>query len=222
MNSQETFIHQRMDNLRVRLLTMGAKTQQALEDACLAIQNRDLPRAAAVLDGDTDIDNLENEIDEASLNILARTQPVARDLRFIMAAVRMVLDLERIGDESVTIAERLMLNEHQVPSSVEKELFQLMERAREMLQKTLTAFREEDAATALAVSHYDDETAQFMVTIFQKLMTDVQEQKVAAWDSMHIILITRALDRICRRAENIAEHTYFMIQGISLKHRRTA
>lgn len=222
MHSHETFIHQLMDNLRVRLLTMGAKAQQALEDACLAIENRDFPRAAAVLDGDTDIDNLENEIDEASLNILARTQPVARDLRFIMVAVRMVLDLERIGDESVTIAERLMLNEHQVPSSVEKELFQLMERAREMLQKALTAFREEDAATALAVSRYDDETAQFMVTIFQKLMMDVQEQKVAAWDSMHIILITRALDRICRRAENIAEHTYFMVQGISLKHRRTA
>lgn len=222
MHSQENFIHQRMDNLRIRLLTMGAKTQQALEDACLAIQNRDLPRAAAVLDGDAEIDTLENEIDEAALNILARTQPVARDLRFIMTSVRMVLDLERIGDESVIIAERLMLNEHQIPSSVEKELFQLMERACKMLQQALMAFREEDAPTALAVSHYDDETAQFMVTIFQKLMTDVQEQKVSAWDSMHIILITRALDRICRRAENIAEHTYFMIEGISLKHSQRA
>lgn len=94
MAYQEHYTQQLLDNLRAKLLIMGSKTQQALDDAAIAVLNHDLPRAAAVLDGDTDIDDLENEIDEATLNILARTQPVARDLRFLMSVVRMVLDLE--------------------------------------------------------------------------------------------------------------------------------
>lgn len=115
MAYQEHYTQQLLDNLRAKLLIMGSKTQQALDDAAIAVLNHDLPRAAAVLDGDTDIDDLENEIDEATLNILARTQPVARDLRFLMSVVRMVLDLERIGDESVVVAEQVTLSDKPVP-----------------------------------------------------------------------------------------------------------
>ena len=120
MAYQEHYTQQLLDNLRAKLLIMGSKTQQALDDAAIAVLNHDLPRAAAVLDGDTDIDDLENEIDEATLNILARTQPVARDLRFLMSVVRMVLDLERIGDESVVVAEQVTLSDKPVPSIVER------------------------------------------------------------------------------------------------------
>lgn len=220
MSLQEHHTQQLLDNLRAKLLVMGTKTRQAIDDAAFALLNHDLPRAAAVLDGDTDIDDLENEIDTATLNILARTQPVARDLRFIMSVVRMVLDLERIGDESVTIAEQVTLSEKPVPSLVEKDLRALCARTAAMLGNALQAFQDADAPNALAVSRYDDETAQLMVTIFQKLMQAVGEQRMDPWDSMHIILVTRALDRICRRAENIAEHAYFMVEGVSLKHRR--
>lgn len=76
MAYQEHYTQQLLDNLRAKLLIMGSKTQQALDDAAIAVLNHDLPRAAAVLDGDTDIDDLENQIDEATLNILARTQPL--------------------------------------------------------------------------------------------------------------------------------------------------
>lgn len=122
MAYQEHYTQQLLDNLRAKLLIMGSKTQQALDDAAIAVLNHDLPRAAAVLDGDTDIDDLENQIDEATLNILARTQPVARDLRFLMSVVRMVLDLERIGDESVVVAEQVTLSDKPIPSIVEKDL----------------------------------------------------------------------------------------------------
>ncbi len=218
MPQQEYYIHQLIDNLRTKLLTMGAKAQQALDDACQSVLTRDLARASSVMDGDVDIDNLENEIDAASLNILARTQPVAKDLRFIMTAVRMVVDLERIGDESVIVAERVILSENPVANDIRNDLSQLMDRSRLMLRNALTAFRDGNTHLALSVSHYDDETAQLMVSIYNRLMEDVRAQKIDPWDSMHIILITRALDRICRRAENIAEHTYFMLEGISLKH----
>ncbi len=220
MPQQENYIHQLIDNLRTKLLTMGTRAQQALDDACQSVLTRDLARATSVMDGDVDIDNLENEIDAASLNILARTQPVARDLRFIMTAVRMVVDLERIGDEAVVVAERVMLAENPVPESICKDLSRFMERSRLMLGNALMAFRDGNAHLALSVRHYDDETAQLMVSIYNRLMEDVRDQHIDPWDSMHIILITRALDRICRRAENIAEHTYFMLEGISLKHNR--
>ena len=85
-----------------------------------------------------------------------------------------------------------------------------------MLRNSLLAFQNGDAPSALAVSRYDDETAQMMVN-----MQAVGDRTLEPWDSMHIVLITRALDRVCRRAENIAEHAYFMVEGVSLKHRRT-
>ncbi len=220
MPIQEHYTQQLLDNLRSKLLVMGSKTQQAIDDAGLAVVNHDLPRAAAVLDGDTDIDDLENQIDEATLNTLARTQPVARDLRFIMSVVRMVLDLERIGDEAVTVAEQVTLSEKPIPPMIEKDMHALCSRTSTMLRNALLAFQNSDAPSALAVSRYDDETAQLMVNIFQKLMQAVGDRTLEPWDSMHIILITRALDRICRRAENIAEHAYFMVEGVSLKHRK--
>ena len=94
-------------------------------------------------------------------------------------------------------------------------------RAKLLIMGSKTQQALDDAAIAVAVSRYDDETAQMMVNIFQKLMQAVGDRTLEPWDSMHIVLITRALDRVCRRAENIAEHAYFMVEGVSLKHRRT-
>ena len=221
MAYQEHYTQQLLDNLRAKLLIMGSKTQQALDDAAIAVLNHDLPRAAAVLDGDTDIDDLENQIDEATLNILARTQPVARDLRFLMSVVqgkRVDLGGRRIIKD---VAEQVTLSDKPIPSIVEKDLRALCTRTSAMLRNSLLAFQDGDAPSALAVSRYDDETAQMMVNIFQKLMQAVGDRTLEPWDSMHIVLITRALDRVCRRAENIAEHAYFMVEGVSLKHRRT-
>ena len=220
METKESRLEQLLDSLRTRLLIMGAQAEQALAEACNAVMSGDVPAAQAVLDGDADIDALENEIDEASFNILVRTQPVARDLRFIMSAVRMVQDLERIGDECVTIAERVVLMEQATPAPVQEDLRLLMDRSRATLAEVLRAFRDSDSKAALEVSRHDDEEAQIAVRVFQNIIDGVQNGSVQAWSSMHVVLITRALDRICRRAENIAEHTWFMVEGLSLKHKR--
>lgn len=216
---QEKYIHQPLSNLRGRLLTMAAKAQQAVDDACHAILNRDQARAHSVLDGDVEINDLENDIDNASLNILARTQPVAKDLRMIMTAVRMVVDLERIGDEAVVMAERVLLSKSALPLDIMNNLAQIMERTRKMLGDALSAFRDNNRDLAVDVRSYDEYTAQLMVDIYNRLMQHVRDQSVDPWDSVHLIIILRALDRICRRSENIAEHTYFMLEGISIKHR---
>lgn len=218
MTVQETHLHQLLDRLRTQLLIMGVKTRQALGNAVQAVHLRDEATSRTVLDGDAAIDSLENEIDEASLNILIRTQPVARDLRFIMAAVRMVLDLERIGDEAVTIAEQVLLMEGMDATSFAEDLHQLGLRSEDMLGHALEAFQNSDAELALKVSRYDEETAQLTARIFQAIMEQVQVGKMTPWASMHVIFIVRSLDRVCRRAENIAEHAYFMLEGVSLKH----
>lgn len=211
--------HQLVDVLRGRVLLMGAWARQALEEATEVMRTADTSRAQMILEGDAAIDALENEIDASALSLLIRLQPVARDLRMIMSAVRMVPDLERIGDECVTIAQQTVLNQDPLPACVIDDLVKLGECARSMLDRALVAFRRQDAHLALAVSQFNDETAQIMVRVMSTIMEEVSQQRVTPWTSMHVILISRALDRICRRTENIAEHAYFMVEGINLKHR---
>ena len=109
MRHQEQFPGQAIAGLRTRLLVMSAAVGIALDESFRALDERSPARAAAVIDGDNVIDDLEDEIDEQALCLLARTQPVACDLRFVVGALRMVADLERIGDEAVSIAEQAIL-----------------------------------------------------------------------------------------------------------------
>lgn len=205
--------------LRTRLLVMCATVGLAVDDACKALLDGDAPRASAVIDGDAAINSLENEIDEMALSILARTQPVARDLRFVVSTLRMVLDLERIGDEAAGIAERAILMQGLQQPRIMDDVRALMETARKLYADSVAAFREGDLELALAVSRGDDEAAQMEVRIFQRLMQD-PDARIDAHMAIHIILIARALNRIWRRAANVAEHTYFILEGVSIKHKK--
>lgn len=222
MSPQETQIQSLIDDLRTKLLVMSAKVQQALDDAVYAMQYRHTPHAITVMDGDADIDTMENAIDEACLNILVRTQPVASDLRFIMTAIRMVQDLERIGDEATTIAERAMLMDEALPPRLATELEALTAHAQESLRGSITAFRDMDnlsEAQLYHLFHQEDETPLLITRIYRDMMESVQQGQLSSWASMHVIFIVRALERISRRAENIGEHVYFVLKGISAKHR---
>ena len=120
MTSQETRLQQMLVTLRTRLLVMCAATGLALDDACRALKEGDVGRASAVIDGDDAINALENEIDEKALSLLARVQPVAGDLRFVVIALRMVADLERIGDEAASIAERTLIMQGLPPREIRR------------------------------------------------------------------------------------------------------
>ena len=129
--------------LRTRLLVMYAQVDIALEEAARSYEKGEAVRAIAVCDGDTAIDALENEIDELCLRLMARIKPVAGDLRFVVAALRMVVDLERIGDEAVTVAEQTVLMED-VPGRriLADEVCGMMQRAREAFMRAMDCFRE--------------------------------------------------------------------------------
>ena len=219
MPIQENYLHQMLESLRTRLLTMGAKTQQALDKACYALVHRDADMARKVIEGDSEIDAMENEIDENSLAILARTQPVARDLRFVISAVRMVLDIERIGDEAVLIAKRALCLRDLPPSAVIGDLESYGNRSSALLRNALQAFQEGSISQAMEVSHSDAATGVLTEEVTRIIMDNVVEGTVDPHIGMHALLVVRALDRVCRRTQNIAEHTYFMVQGENIKHR---
>ena len=221
--------------LRTRLLVMYAQVDIALEEAARSYEKGEAVRAIAVCDGDTAIDALENEIDELCLRLMARIKPVAGDLRFVVAALRMVVDLERIGDEAVTVAEQTVLMED-VPGRriLADEVCGMMQRAREAFMRAMDCFREGNGQEALALRNCEDEALQNEMRIVQRLLEllpvqvllpellELLRQEDGKRPDpqlvMHTLLVVRALTRIWRRSVNLAEQVYFMQHGQSLKH----
>ena len=207
--------------LRTRLLVMFAHVGIALDESGKALALDDAARALAIQEGDAVIDDLENEIDE--LCLMARLQPVAGDLRFVVAALRMVVDLERIGDEAAAIAERVLLL-HELPLREEdmRRLRAMFAQSRAAFAQASGAFREEDAGSARDLRASEDEALQAEVALLQALMPLPGEDGRAADPraAIHAMLIVRSLTRIWRRSANIAEQIHFMCRGDSLKHER--
>ena len=223
MYSKETQLQQGLTQLRTKLLVMAASVGIAVDEACAALQTGNAGRAIAVIDGDVAINGLENEIDALALSLLVRNQPVAHDLRAVVGALRMVIDLERIGDEAVSIAERYIILQEMLPVPVMDAVTELMETAKNSYQAAILAFKDEDTQTALAIIENDDECVQKEVMALHYIMDRLCLKNGATRNSrsqmgMHGILICRSLNRICRRSANIAEHIYFITKGVNIKH----
>lgn len=223
MTQQETHWQSLLEQLRTRLLVMGVAVEEALAGACAALEANNVELANAVIDADSNIDALENEVDDMALSLLARAQPVARDLRFVVGTLRMVVDLERVGDEAANIAERVLLLQDSPRPPAFDLMRRMMEMARNALRDALIAFREEDVPLALLVCRGKDDMVQLEVRLLQQVMRDLaggaDKNGDAGWAALHAILIARSLSRVAGRASNIAEHCYFMKQGMSIKHR---
>jgi len=222
--NRETQLQYLLEQLRTRLLVMCVTVEEAVEHACAALCQDNVARAEAVIEHDSKVDELENEIDEMALSLMARTQPVARDLRFVVSAVRMVIDLERIGDEAASIAERAVLMQASPRFPEFAQLEAIMRVAQKALYEAIAAFRDGNAKRALYICRGEDDITQMEIHLIQNLMDRLTKEASApgsgGWCIMHVILIARALNRIYRRASNIAEHAYFMVEGVSIKHRK--
>lgn len=223
MNAKETQLDQSIAHLRTRLLVMCASVGIAIDEACDALAGGNVGKACAVVDGDAAINALENGIDELALSILVRNQPVAQDLRFLVAALRMVIDLERIGDEAASIAERVLVMHEALPEPVMDAVGALMRTAKTSYKNCVDVFRALDGVRALTLCRSDDESTQEEIKALQRIVeyfcleghTGTGEK---TYTGMHGILICRSLNRICRRAANIAEQTYFIAEGVNIKH----
>ena len=210
--------HDELSELKVTLLNMSGDAQAALAAAVEALLQRDGEKAKDVIATDKEIDRQENEIEEKVIRLLATQQPMARDLRFLTASMKIANDLERVGDHAVNIAqsaERLLGNRPIVP---EPELVEMVRQARSMLGDALDAFVRGDAQAGRAICRRDDGVDALHQSMFRILLTHMMEDPHIIGAAMDLFLVSRNLERVADLATNIAEDVVFLVEGKSIKH----
>jgi phosphate transport system protein len=210
--------HDELSELKSTLLAMSAEAQMALAASVEALLQRDSTKAAQVISGDHRIDGFELEIEELVVKLLATQQPMARDLRLLMAAMKISNDLERVGDHAVNIAqsaERLLVSPPIVP---EPEIVEMARLARRMLADALDAFVRADAQAGRALCRRDDQVDSLHDSVFRILLTHMMETPHIISAAMELFLVSRNLERVADLATNIAEDVVFMVEGKTIKH----
>jgi phosphate transport system protein len=218
-----THTHQEFEaelrNLKDRLLAMGGRCEQMIATSVRAFEERDPDLARQVTEADHRMDEDEVVVDELAVRILALRQPVGRDLRFAVAAVKASTDLERIGDEAVNIAERAAeMEDADQLSPPGSRLPDMARRAGAMLRDSLNAFVEEDTDKARAVFMQDDAVDAIYAEVMQLCLEYMKNEPARIPDGMRICNCAKYLERIADHATNIAEMVIFMVEGRDVRH----
>ena len=207
-----------LTRLKDRLLQMSAAAQEGLDRAVGAVLHRDVEVAERVIAQDPAIDALEVEIEETVTNLLALHQPMARDLRLLLAALKISNDLERVGDHAVNIsicAKRLTGYRMIAP---EPELIEMGRLSRDMLAQSIDAFVRRDADAGRAVCRQDDQVDALNRSMFRILITHMAEDPHTIGAAMELFLVSRNLERVADLATNVAEDVVFLVEGKNIKH----
>lgn len=204
--------------LKIKLLDMAALSEEAVARSTEALVERDKSIAQQVILGDEVINMLEIEIDELCLKLLALRQPIAKDLRVITAAMKIITDLERIGDLSVNISQRTLDLITETPLKPLIDIPRMAKLAQDMVRHSLDAFVNQDAELARRVCLQDDAVDQINHQIFRELLTYMLQNPKNIKQSLDLILIGRHLERIADHATNIGEDVVYMVKGETIKH----
>jgi len=218
-----THTHQEFEaelrNLKDRLLAMGGRCEQMIGTAVRAFEDRDAALANEVLEADSGMDEDELAVDDMAVRILALRQPVGRDLRFAVAAVKASTDLERIGDEAVNIAERVIeMQPTDRLSPPGSRLPEMAQRAGTMLRESLNALVDEDPAKARNVFTQDDAVDDIYAEVMRLCLDYMKDDPERIPDGMRICNCAKYLERIADHATNIAEMVIFMVDGRDVRH----
>lgn len=209
---------EQLDFLRQQLILMGAEAESQIRLAVEALVTADVDKANAVIARDPVVDQMEVRNEEAVVSLLALQQPVAVDLRFLVAALKINNDLERIGDHAVNIAEGAVRMAGMRPFKPWIDVPHMAEIARTMLKRALDAFVRRDAALALQVCKEDDVLDQKHRSIIRELLTYMAEHPSLISASIEIMSVSKNLERVGDLSTNIAEETVFIAEGRSIKH----
>jgi len=209
---------QQLRLLKDKLLLMSHQAEQMIADAIKALVDRRPTLAEEVIHRDDTLDHLEVEIDTLCYEILALEQPVARDLRFIATALKIVRDIERIGDTAVNIAERAreLIQEPELKRLIALPL--MAEAAQRILKESLDAFVNEDAEEAERVIESDRPIDDLYEQIFRELLTYMIEDTRNISRAIKLIFIAKHLERVGDHSANIAEMVVFMVKGQDIRH----
>jgi phosphate transport system protein len=222
MSDVHRHFHDELSQVKVRLLTMSGEAEAALGLAVEALLERNAEKAKRVLEGDHVIDAMEVEIEEQCVNLLALQQPMARDLRTLIAATKIATDLERVGDHAVNIAQSATRLARSRSIAPEPELVEMARLTREMLSDALEAFIRGDAQAGREVCARDDKVDALNRSVFRILLTHMMEDPHLIGAGMELFLVSRNLERVADLATNIGEDVVFLVEGKSIKHRAEA
>jgi phosphate transport system protein len=218
MDIRKHFLHQ-LDELRERVLYMGGLVETAVHHSLHAVTDRKPELADLVTEEiEPEINHLEVEIDERALQLMALQQPLAVDLRFVAAALKIGNDLERMGDLAVNIAKGAPRLLSQPLAAPLVDLPLMAERANRMLRSSLDALMNRNSELARAVLESDDEVDAMRDLIFRQLIQSMTQDPTLVERSLGLLFIARNLERIADHATNIAEEVIFWIEGIDVRH----
>lgn len=212
-----THLQREIENLKKKILYMSAEVEESLRKAVDSLVKRDARMAREVMEADSLMDHLEVEIEEDCLKILALHQPVAIDLRYVVAVLKINSDLERIGDEAVNIAERAaFLAAH--PIDLALDFMAMGTSAQAMLKKSIDALVNLDTDMAREVRVSDDEVDEMNRHMYSVIQDYIRQHPDRVVESVHLLSTSRHLERIGDQATNIAEDVIYMVEGEIVRH----
>jgi len=207
-----------LENIKKRILTLGSMVEERVQMAVKAIETNDADLAEHILKTDYEIDEMEVEIEEECLKILALHQPVAIDLRFLIAAIKINNDLERIGDQAVNIAQRVGVTAKGERFDFFFDYSAMGEKAQTMLKMALDALIKFDEDLAFKVLTMDDEVDQIKKDAYDRIKAALGKHHDKVGYLINLLLISRHLERLADHATNIAEEVIYLIEGEIVRH----
>lgn len=214
----ERHFEKELEELKERLLWMGGLAERAVNKSVRAVLEGNESEASAVLESENAINEMQIEIDERVMQLLALRQLMAADLRFALGVTRINSDLERIGDQAVNIAQSALRLVRHPRVKPYVDLPRMGQMAEEMMRDALNAVVQQDAALARTVLLRDDQVDQLRDRVFRELLTYMMENSSVVFPAFEMILVAKNLERIADHATNIAEDVIYIVAGRDVRH----
>jgi len=207
-----------LENIKKRILTLSSLVEERVQSATRAVENIDAGLAQHIIKSDYEIDEMEVEIEEECLKVLALHQPVAVDLRFIIAVIKINSELERIGDQAVNIAQRVEVIAKRPKPPFMFDYAEMGRKAQRMLKMSLDALVNLDVDMAYKVITLDDEVDLIKSEAYDKIKQAIKELPERVGYYINLLLISRHLERLADHATNIAEEVIYLVEGEIYRH----
>ena len=214
----KTHFQEELEELKKQLLTMATLVQEAISFAVQSLVKRDSELAQKTLAGESRINALEMSVEDMCLKLLALRQPMAVDLRFITSAMKIVTDLERMGDQAVNIAERAISLNEEPQLKPYLDIPRMAEVVQSMVKDVLDAFVNRNSKLARSVCERDDIVDGLNDQVFRELLTYMISDPKTITRAVHLMIVCRCLERIADHATNIAEDVIFVVDALVIKH----
>ena len=207
-----------LEDIKHAILTMAGLVEKCLDDITRALTTQDDELAGAVIAMDEEIDHWEVEIDRLATEFIARHQPTATDLRFVIVAIKLGPELERIADNAVNIAERVLHLSAQTPVKPLIDLPRMIAIAHAMVSDSIASYVARDAKAARQIIRRDDEVDALYMQIFRELLSYMMEDPTTISRAIDLILVARFVERIADQATNIAEEVVYLVEAKPIRH----